>query len=160
MNTHYRNQRLCRVPEALSKTLNTRQTLCRVSHSAHSASTKPSLSSTFSRALGKDFAELPSVRKYSAKKSRCHDAGWRRRRLCRVSVGQHSTKNPPAGSPCQVLCRVLCMALGKACFLPSVRATTLGKEPIPVPRSWCFAECYVPNTRQRGFAECHTRQSD
>jgi hypothetical protein len=82
--------------------------------------------------------------------------------LCRVSAGQHSANNPSTGSPCQFLCRVLCMALGKACFfaecfvwhsakrasLPSARATTLGKEPIPVPRSWFFAECYGPDTRQ------------
>jgi hypothetical protein len=40
------------------------------------------------------------------------------------------------------------MTLGKACFFASVRATTLGKEPIPVPRSWFFAECYDPDTRQ------------
>jgi hypothetical protein len=31
--------------------------------------------------------------------------------------------------------------------LPSARATTLGKEPIPVPRSSFFAECYSPDTR-------------
>jgi hypothetical protein len=32
--------------------------------------------------------------------------------------------------------------------LPSDRATTLGKEAILVPRSWFFAECYGPDTRQ------------
>jgi hypothetical protein len=36
----------------------------------------------------------------------------------------------------------------KRASLPSARATTLGKEPIPVPRSWFFAECYGPHTRQ------------
>jgi hypothetical protein len=34
--------------------------------------------------------------------------------------------------------------------LPSARAITLGKEPIPVPRSWFFVECYGSDTRQRG----------
>jgi hypothetical protein len=36
----------------------------------------------------------------------------------------------------------------KRASLPSVRGTTLGKEPIPVPRSWFFAECYGSDTRQ------------
>jgi hypothetical protein len=36
----------------------------------------------------------------------------------------------------------------KRASLPSARATTLGKEPIPVPRSWFFAECYGSDTRQ------------
>jgi hypothetical protein len=36
----------------------------------------------------------------------------------------------------------------KRAYLPSVRATTLGKEPISVPRSWFFAECYGSDTRQ------------
>jgi hypothetical protein len=72
--------------------------------------------------------------------------------LCRVSAGQHSAKNPPAGSSCQVLCRVLmygtrqsvllcrvseplhsaknlyrCPGLGS---LPSVMVLTLGKAPL------------------------------
>jgi hypothetical protein len=33
-------------------------------------------------------------------------------------------------------------------LLPSARAITLGKEHIPVPRSWFFAECYGSDTRQ------------
>jgi hypothetical protein len=33
--------------------------------------------------------------------------------------------------------------------LPSVRDITLGKEPIPVPRSWFFAECYGLDIQQR-----------
>jgi hypothetical protein len=32
--------------------------------------------------------------------------------------------------------------------LPSVRDITLGKEPMSVPRSWFFAECYGLDTRQ------------
>jgi hypothetical protein len=41
------------------------------------------------------------------------------------------------GSPCQVLCRVLCAALGKV--------------PKPVPMSLLFAECYDPDTRQSTY---------
>jgi hypothetical protein len=113
---HYRNRRLCRVSVALGK-----------EGSAHSASAKPSLPSTFSRALGKDFAECqevlgkekqPSRRRVTETASLPSVLADTRQRsyLCRVSAGQHSAKNPPAGSPCQVLCRVLCMALGKAWF--------------------------------------------
>jgi hypothetical protein len=36
----------------------------------------------------------------------------------------------------------------KRASLPSARAITLGKEPISVPRSWFFAECCGPDTRQ------------
>jgi hypothetical protein len=32
--------------------------------------------------------------------------------------------------------------------LPNARATSLGKESIPVPRSWFFVECYGPDTLQ------------
>jgi hypothetical protein len=50
--------------------------------------------------------------------------------------------------------------------LSSARATTLGKEPIPVPRSWFCAECPALGKRARyreqDFVECprkSTRQS-
>jgi hypothetical protein len=36
----------------------------------------------------------------------------------------------------------------KHASLPSARATTLGKEHIPVPRPWFFVECYGLDTRQ------------
>jgi hypothetical protein len=36
----------------------------------------------------------------------------------------------------------------KCASLPSARAITLGKEPILVPRSWFFVECYGSDTRQ------------
>jgi hypothetical protein len=43
------------------------------------------------------------------------------------------------------------MALGKAWFFAESRATTLSKEPIPVPMSWFFAECYGSDTRQSSY---------
>jgi hypothetical protein len=98
---------------------------------------------------------LPSARWHSAKKinrygdgvtetaslSSVTDDTRQRSYLCRMSAQQHSTKNPSlpsatwdtrqrarqGGSPCQVLCRVLCAALGKACL---------------------FAECQRHYTRQ------------
>jgi hypothetical protein len=54
---HYRNRRLCRVPEALGKALKT----LGKEGSAHSASAKPSLPSTFSRALGKEVCRVPDI---------------------------------------------------------------------------------------------------
>jgi hypothetical protein len=87
---------------------------------------------------------LPSARGHSAKKSNRYDDEVtettslpsvkddtrQRSYLCRVSAQQHSAKNQSlpsvtwdtwqrarqGGSPCQVLCRVLCAALGKACL--------------------------------------------
>jgi hypothetical protein len=74
--------------------------------------------------------------------------GWRRRRLCRVSAGQHSAKNPSAGPHVRFFAECFIWHSAKCASLPSARATTLGKKPIPVPRSWFFAECYGPDTRQ------------
>jgi hypothetical protein len=54
---HYRNRRLCQVPEALDKAL---KTLDKDKEgSAHSASAKPSLPSTFSRTLDKEVCRVP-----------------------------------------------------------------------------------------------------
>jgi hypothetical protein len=39
----------------------------------------------------------------------------------------------------------------KRASLSIARAITLGKEPIPVPKSWFFAECYGPDTRQSTY---------
>jgi hypothetical protein len=52
---HYRNRLLCRVPEALGKALKT----LGKEGSAHNASAKPSLPSTFSRALDKEVYRVP-----------------------------------------------------------------------------------------------------
>jgi hypothetical protein len=68
--------------------------------------------------------------------------------LCRVSAGQHSAKNPPAGSHVRYFVECFVWHSAKRASLPSVRVTTLGKEPIPVATSWFFAECYGPDTRQ------------
>jgi hypothetical protein len=52
------------------------------------------------------------------------------------------------GPPVRYFAECLVLHSAKRGSLPSVRATTLGKEHIPVPRSWFFAECYAPDTRQ------------
>jgi hypothetical protein len=112
--------------------------------SAHSASAKPFLSSTFSRTLGKE--KQPLRRRVMETTSLSSAPGGTRQKsyLCRVSARQHSAKNPPLssatwdtrqrtrqrGSPCQVLCRVHGMTLGKACF---------------------FAKCQIHYTRQRTY---------
>jgi hypothetical protein len=61
---HYRNRQLCRVPEALGKALkHSAKDLPSVAlgkeGSAHSASVKPSLPSTFSQALDKVVCRVP-----------------------------------------------------------------------------------------------------
>jgi hypothetical protein len=114
---------------------------------------------------------------HSAKKSSRYGAGSRRRRLCRVprvTLGKGVTfvECLPNSTRQRInLCRVPPGTLGKEparegphvrffaeCYvwhsakhasLPSVRDITLGKEPIPVPRSWFFAEFYGLDTRQR-----------
>jgi hypothetical protein len=102
---------------------NTRQSLCLVSHSAkplpsvtlgkegsaHSTSAKPSLLSTFSRALGTDFTECQVVLDKEKPPSRRRGDGddvfaecllmhsAKKLPLCRVPTGQRSTKDPSAG---------------------------------------------------------------
>jgi hypothetical protein len=94
--------------------------------SANSTSAKPSLPSTFSRAecqavLGK---EKPLSRRWGD--------------------GVNFAECLPASTLQRIRQRVPLSA-----SLPSAKATALGKETIPVPRYWYFAECYDPDTRQR-----------
>jgi hypothetical protein len=140
-NNHYRNRRLCRVPESLGKALKT------LGKGFAECRTRQRRLGT--QCIGKAFFAmyflsgtrqrgLPSARQHSAKKSSVTVTetaslpsvpGDSRQRsyLCRVSARQHSAKNlslPSAawdtrqrthqgGSACQLLCRVLGMALGK-----------------------------------------------
>jgi hypothetical protein len=104
--------------------------------SANSTSTKVSLLSTFSRALSTDFAECqmvlgkekwPSRRRGDANNvfAEClllHSA--KKLPRCRVSVGQHSTKNPPAGPFVRFFAECSVWHSAKHASLPSV---TLGK---------------------------------
>jgi hypothetical protein len=174
-NMHYRNRSLCRVPEALGKALKTlgkvftecrtRQSLCRVSHSTkrarHTGIGKAFFAEYFFS--GTRQSGLPSAREHSAKKSSRYGARWRRRRLCRVSqvtLGKGVTfakclpdstrqRIRQRGPHVRYFVECLVWHSTKRASLPSARAITLGKEPIPVPRSWFFAECYGPDTRQR-----------
>jgi hypothetical protein len=122
-------QRLCRVSHLAKKarqTVHWQSLLCRVLFLGHSAKK----SNRYGDGVT-ETASLPSVT----------DDTRQRSYLCRVSAQQHSAKNQSllsatwdtwqrarqGGSPCQVLCRVLCSALGKACL---------------------FAECQRHYTRQ------------
>jgi hypothetical protein len=60
----------------------------------------------------------------------------------------HLAKNPPEGSHVSYFAECLVWYSAKRASLPSARAITLSNEPISVPRSWFFAECYGPDTRQ------------
>jgi hypothetical protein len=162
---HYRNRRLCRVPKAFSKALKTlgklfaecrtrqrvlgtqcidkaffaeyffsgtRQRLCRVPGSTRqrkAAVTAPGDGDSV-------FAECR--RWHSAKELPLPS-------VCRPALGKESASGVPMSGS---LPSASVWHSAKRASLPSVRATTLGKEPVPVPRSWFFAECYGPDTRQ------------
>jgi hypothetical protein len=68
--------------------------------------------------------------------------------LFRVSACQHSANNPSAGPHVRFFAECCVGHLAKRASLPSARATALGKEPIPMPRSWFFVESYDPDTQQ------------
>jgi hypothetical protein len=131
--------------------------LCRVLFLGHSAK----WFAECQRALGKE--KQPLWRQVTETTSLPSVSGDTRQRsyLCQVSAWQHSTKNPPEGSPCQVLCRVLGMALDKACFFAKCQShytrqrTYTGAQVLVLCRvlwSWHSAKSL--------FVECDTRQSD
>jgi hypothetical protein len=60
----------------------------------------------------------------------------------------HSIKDSSAGPFVSFFAECSVWHSAKHASLPSARATTLGKEAIPVPRYWYFAKCYDPDTRQ------------
>jgi hypothetical protein len=115
--------------------------------SANSTSAKSSLPSNFFRHSAQT---LPSAKQYSAKKSRCHGAGVtetaslpsvlgdtrQRSYLCRVCWPWHSAKDPSAGPFVGFFAECSLWHSAKRVSLPSARASTLGKETIPVPTYW------------------------
>jgi hypothetical protein len=108
--------------------------------SVNSLSAKTSLPSTFYRTLGKDFAECQSVLGKEKRLSRRRGEGAFAECLPTSTRQRIHQQVPLSGS--------LSSALG------GTRATTLGKEAIPVPR-YCFStECYGPNTRQSTSCPC------
>jgi hypothetical protein len=68
--------------------------------------------------------------------------------LCRVSTDLHSAKDPPMDPFVRFFVECSMRHSAKFASLPSARATTLGKEALPMPRYWSSAECYGPDTRQ------------
>jgi hypothetical protein len=68
--------------------------------------------------------------------------------LCRVPPGTLGKESAKEGPHVRSFAEYLVWHSAKCASLPSARAITLGKEPIPVPRSWFFAECYDSDTRQ------------
>jgi hypothetical protein len=71
--------------------------------------------------------------------------------LCRVSTDQHLAKNPSADPFVRFFVECSVWHSAKRASLQSASATTLGKEVIPVPRYWFFAECYGLDTRQSPY---------
>jgi hypothetical protein len=63
--------------------------------------------------------------------------------VCLTALGKESARGVP---PVRYFAECLVWHSAKRGSLPSTRATTLGKEPIPVSKSWFFAECYSSDT--------------
>jgi hypothetical protein len=138
-------------------TVHRQSSLCRVLFLGHLAK----WFAECQRALGKEkqalrqrgdgdgvFAECP--RRHSAKKLP----------LPSVSLTALGKESARGGPHVMYFAECLVWHSAKRASLPSAIDITLGKEPIPVPRSWFFAECYDPDTRQSTYAECYTQQSD
>jgi hypothetical protein len=116
--------------------------------SANSTSAMASLSSTFYRALNKE--KRSSRRRVTETATLLSVLGDTRQRsyLCRVSTSLHLAKGTPAEPFVRFFAECSRRHSAKLASLPSVGATALGKETLPVPRCCFFAECYGPDTRQ------------
>jgi hypothetical protein len=68
--------------------------------------------------------------------------------LCRVPPGTLGKGPAREGPHVRLFAECYVRHSAKRASLPSATDITLGKEPIPVPRSWFFAECYGLDTRQ------------
>jgi hypothetical protein len=164
VSIHYRNRRLCQALGKALKTLVKGFAKCRTRQ--RGLDTQCIGKAFFAEYFFSDTrqSDLPSAIEHSAKKSSRYGAGWRRRRLSRVSQvtldkGVTFAECLPDSTRQRIRQRVphvryfaecLVWHSAKCASLPSARAIALGKEPIPVPRSWFFAECDGSDTRQRG----------
>jgi hypothetical protein len=70
--------------------------------------------------------------------------------LCQVFTSLHLAKGPPAEPFARFFAEWSRRHSANLASLPSVRATTIDKEALPVPRCCFSAECYDPDTRHRG----------
>jgi hypothetical protein len=70
--------------------------------------------------------------------------------LCQVSPACTRQRGPLVGPGVRFFAECSWRHSAKLASLPSAMATTLGKEALPVPRCCFSAECYGPDTRQRG----------
>jgi hypothetical protein len=76
------------------------------------------------------------------------DSTRQRFNLCRVPPGTLGKEPAREGIHVRFFAECPRWHSAKRASLPSVRDITLGKEPILVPRSWFFAECYGLDTWQ------------
>jgi hypothetical protein len=126
-------------------TVHRQSRLCRILFLRHSAKWFVE----YQRALGKEkqplrrrgdrdgvFAECH--RRHSAKELPLPSVGL-------TALGKESARG---GLHIRYFAECLIWHSAKRASLPSAINITLGKEPIPVPRSWFFAECYDPDTWQ------------
>jgi hypothetical protein len=137
---HYRNPGLCRVPEALDKAL---KTLGKVF-----AECRTQQRGLGTQCIGKSvFAEyfFSCTRQRKVVVTAPGDGDGVFAECLPVSTRQRIRQRGPH---VRFFAECFVWHSAKRASLPSARATTLGKEPISVPRPWFFAECYGPDTRQ------------
>jgi hypothetical protein len=79
----------------------------------------------------------------------CRSNTRQRIHLCRVPPGTLDKDPAREGPHVRFFAECPWWHSAKRASLLSVRDITLGKEPIPVTRSWFFAECYGLDTQQR-----------
>jgi hypothetical protein len=92
---------------------------------------------------------LTSARGHSAKKNSCYGVGaMETASLPSVALTALGKEFARGGPHVRYFAECLVWHSTKRASLPSARDITLGKEPIPMPRSWFFVEWYGPNTRQ------------
>jgi hypothetical protein len=140
-------------------TVHRQSLLCRVLFLGHSAQRFAECQG----ALGKEkqplrrrvteTASLPSVpgdTRQGVTFAECLPGSTRQRNnLYRVPLGTLGKEPAREGPHVRFFAECYVRHSAKRASLPSVSDITLGKEPIPVPRSWFFAECYGSDTRQR-----------
>jgi hypothetical protein len=170
--SHYRKRVFCQVHEALGKALktldkecHTRQRLCRVWHSAKKARQTVHRQRLLCRVLflghsAKMFAECQGalgkekqplrrrVMETTSLPSVCPEALGKESIFaeCHWDTRQRTRQGGPH---VRFFAECYVRHSAKRASLPSARDITLGKELIPVPRSWFFADCYGLDTRQR-----------
>jgi hypothetical protein len=126
------------------QTVHRQSLLCRVLFLRHSAKRFAKCQG----ALGKEKQPLRRRVTETASLPSVTDDTRQRSYLCRVPPGTLGKGPAREGPHVRLFAECYVRHSAKCASLPSATDITLGKEPIPMPRSWFFAECYGLDTRQ------------